>query len=449
MLPPANVPTSWESVKAELKTLFPSDVFSLWFEPMQCRQIEEGVFSLSVPNEFASIWIRDNYLDLLVAKLAGAFGHPVQIRLQPAEAEAAPVAPEPRPVVRPTRSAEERGSFGLNPRNTFENFVVGSNCLFAHAAAIAVAQAPAQVHNPLFLYGATGLGKTHLMHAVGHCILGSEPQAKVVYLSCEKFTNEFIEALQAGAVPKFRQRYRKVDILLIDDVQFLSGKESVQEEFFHTFNELHGSGKQIILCSDRPASEIARLESRLQSRFQWGLVADIQPPDYETRVAILRAKAKASRFQVPNEAIDFIASRITRNIRRLEGALNKVGTYFSLTSATLDTATLEMLLKDLLMEESQRQITIDLIQKAVCEKYELRPSDMVSRRRPANIALPRQIAMYLSRVLTKRSLQEIGEGFGGRDHGTVIHACKAVENAMDQDSDLRQQIEFLKKALAG
>jgi chromosomal replication initiator protein len=318
----------------------------------------------------------------------------------------------------------------------------------AHAAALAVAQAPAQAYNPLFLYGDTGLGKTHLMHAIGHAILRRNPEARVAYLSTEKFTNEFIQALQENSLTKFRQRYRHADVLLLDDVQFLANKERIQEEFFHTFNDLFESGKQIILSSDRRASEIQKLEARLVSRFEWGLPADIQSPDVETRIAILRTKAAALKCDLPAPIINFIAQNITKNIRRLEGALIKVASYTALTHKPIDLATAERLLHDVLMEQAQTILTIETIQKRVADHYQIRHSDMTSKRRPNNIAIPRQIAMYITRTLTKHSLQEIGDAFGGRDHGTVIHACKAVDNMMEQDATTRSSVEFLKTQLS-
>ncbi|MBI5692293.1 MAG: chromosomal replication initiator protein DnaA, partial [Verrucomicrobia bacterium] len=362
-----------------------------------------------------------------------------------------PAAPRTRSTTtrRPGRSDDRGPAAGsLNPRNTFETFVVGSNNQMAHAAAMAVAQAPAQAYNPLFLYGDTGLGKTHLMHAIGHAILRANPDARVAYLSTEKFTNEFIQALQENALTRFRQRYRHVDILLIDDVQFLAGKERIQEEFFHTFNDLFESGKQIVLTSDRRASEIQKLESRLVSRFEWGLPADIQAPDLETRFAILRTKAQQLNCSLPEPILSFIAQHITKNIRRLEGALLKVSSYSALTNKPIDLPTVERLLHDVLMEQAQNVLTIETIQKRVADHYQIRHSDMTSKRRPNNIAIPRQIAMYLARTLTKHSLQEIGDAFGGRDHGTVIHACKAVDNMMEQDSSTRGSVEFLKAQLS-
>ena len=317
----------------------------------------------------------------------------------------------------------------------------------AHAAALAVAQSPAQAYNPLFLYGDTGLGKTHLMHAIGHAILRRKPDARVAYLSTEKFTNEFIQALQENSLTKFRQRYRQADVLLLDDVQFLANKERIQEEFFHTFNDLFEAGKQIVLSSDRRASEIQKLEARLVSRFEWGLPADIQSPDVETRIAILRTKAAVLKCDLPAPIINFIAQNITKNIRRLEGALIKVASYTALTSKPIDLATAERLLHDVLMEQAQTILTIETIQKRVADHFQIRHSDMTSKRRPNNIAIPRQIAMYITRTLTKHSLQEIGDAFGGRDHGTVIHACKAVDNMMEQDATTRSSVEFLKNQL--
>jgi chromosomal replication initiator protein len=355
-------------------------------------------------------------------------------------------AAAPRRPARPDDRGPTAGS--LNPRNTFETFVVGSNNQMAHAASMAVAQAPAQAYNPLFLYGETGLGKTHLMHAIGHTIIRRNADARVAYLSTEKFTNEFIQALQENGLTKFRQRYRHADVLLLDDVQFLTGKERIQEEFFHTFNDLFESGKQIVLTSDRRASEIQKLESRLVSRFEWGLPADIQAPDFETRLAILRTKAQTLNCNLPETILAFIAQNITKNIRRLEGALLKVSSYSALTSKPLDLATAERLLHDVLMEQAQNVLTIETIQKRVADHFQIRHSDMTSKRRPNNIAIPRQIAMYLARTLTKHSLQEIGDAFGGRDHGTVIHACKAVDNMMEQDASSRGSVEFLKTQLS-
>ncbi|AOS42969.1 Chromosomal replication initiator protein DnaA [Lacunisphaera limnophila] len=454
---PTHQTNLWETVKCDLKGLFPDDVFQMWFEPMRCVESTEDAVILGVPNDFAAIWIHDNYLDLISQRLRLASGRMVQVSLRkvdangnPAPRFSAPVEPKAKPAPKRTVRYDERSAAAgtLNPRNTFETFVVGPNNQLAHAAALAVSQAPAQAYNPLFIHGSTGLGKTHLMHAIGHSILQRNPEAKIAYLSTEKFTNEYIHAIQENALTKFRQRYRNVDVLLIDDIQFLSGKERIQEEFFHTFNDLFESQKQIVLSSDRPVTEIATLEARLVSRFQWGLSADIQSPDFETRVAILRTKAATLKIDLPQNVVEFMAQHISKNIRRLEGALIKISSYAVLTGKPLDLASAEHLLKDVLMEEAQNRLNIEGIQKRVADHYQIRHSDMTSKRRPNAIAFPRQIAMYLSRQLTRHSLQEIGEAFGGRDHGTVIHAVKTVENMMEQDDSVRGSVDFLKTQLA-
>jgi chromosomal replication initiator protein len=449
----------WESAKTDLRDLFPEDVFKLWFEPVVCLAATEEQITLGVPNDFAAIWINDNYMDLIVQRLRLTAGRDIKVTLRKADTAAAaagtstatPAAPRVAPSRRTPRAAEERipQHASLNVRNTFETFVVGDNNQMAAAAARAVADSPGQSYNPLFLYGDTGLGKTHLMHAIGHAVLARRPDSRIVYLSAEKFTNDFIQALQENALTKFRQRYRHVDVLLIDDIQFLAGKERSQEEFFHTFNDLHSAGKQIVISSDRRASEIEKLESRLVSRFEWGLPADIQAPDFETRLAILRAKAAAMKCDLPADVAAFVAQHISRNIRRLEGALIKVVSYSQLTGKPIDLAAAEHLLKDVLMEQAQNQLTIEVVQKKVADHFQIRHSDMTSKRRPNNIAIPRQIAMYMVRnLIPKHSLQEIGDAFGGRDHGTVIHACKAVDNMLTNDAHMKGQIEFLRAALS-
>ena len=427
----------------------------MWFEPLSCLAATEDALVLGVPNDFAAIWIHDNYLDLISQRLRLAAGRMVHVSLKKADqpgGEASAPINEPKnraPHAKRTLRYDERlaSAGSLNPRNSFENFVVGPNSQLAHAASLAVAQAPAQAYNPLFIHGSTGLGKTHLMHAIGHSILQRNPEARVAYLSTEKFTNEYIHAIQENALTKFRQRYRSVDVLLVDDVQFLAGKERIQEEFFHTFNDLFESQKQIVISSDRPVTEIATLEARLVSRFQWGLSADIQSPDFETRVAILKTKAATLKVTLPMPVIEFMAQHISKNIRRLEGALIKISSYAALTGKTLDLASAELLLKDVLMEEAQNRLNIEGIQKRVADHYQIRHSDMTSKRRPSAIAFPRQIAMYLSRQLTRHSLQEIGQAFGGRDHGTVIHAVKTVENMMEQDDSVQGSVDFLKSQL--
>ena len=460
-MPPLSLPHNlWETVKCDFKSLFPEDVFQMWFEPVVCLETSEDAITLGVPNDFAAIWIHDNYLDLITQRLRLTAGRSVSVNLQKTEGShkgahrlaepAAPAAKLRSTAGRRAVRGDERGlaSGALNIRNTFDTFVVGSNNQMAHAAALAVVQSPAQAFNPLYIYGDTGLGKTHLMHAIGHAIIRNNPEARVAYLSTEKFTNDFIQALQENGMVKFRQRYRHADVMLLDDIQFLAGKERIQEEFFHTFNDLFESGKQIVLSSDRRASEIQKLEARLVSRFEWGLPADIQAPDLETRIAILRSKAATLKCGLPEPIMQFIAQNITKNIRRLEGALIKVASYSALSNKPLDLATTERLLHDMLVEQAQSILTIETIQKRVADHFQIRHSDMTSKRRPNNIAIPRQAAMYLARILTKHSLQEIGDAFGGRDHGTVIHACKAMDNMMEQDTTMRSSVEFLKTLLS-
>lgn len=455
----------WETVKSDFQSLFPHDVYRTWFETMECLDSTEDDITLGVPNDFAAIWIQDNYQDLISKRLEHATGREMAVRFE-VRSDDSGMASQPsaashqdttsrlaeQTAARDSRHASankpKNERLKLNPKNTFDNFVVGPGNQLAHAACIAVGGAPAKAYNPLFLYGDTGLGKTHLMHAVAHHIQSTYPDAHIAYVSTEKFTNEFIEAITENTVTKFRQRYRQVDVLLIDDIHFLSGKERIQEEFFHTFNELFENQKQIFLSSDRPAGEISKLESRLVSRFQWGLVADIQAPDFETRVAILGKKARAMNLQIPENVLQFMAERISRNVRRMEGALVKVASYASITKGALDIEVVERLLQDIFQEEAQSQISVEKIQQKVADYHHLRLADMVSKRRPANIAFPRQIAMYLSRMLTSHSLQEIGEAFGGRDHGTVIHACKTVENYMDQDESIKRTVDYLQKQLS-
>jgi chromosomal replication initiator protein len=449
--------TFWSSLREHLLDVIPPDTFRVWFDNMRVGRLDEDGCELIAPNEFSAIWIRDNYLDIIRREADRLVGHPFTIELLGELGETStdgndrmknPAKTSAKSRSRLTGPALQSRSLGINPKNTFTNFIVGGGSELAHAACIAVSNAPAHAYNPLFLYGETGLGKTHLMHAVAHQALNRNPSCRITYVSCEKFTNEFIRAIQENTLTKFRSRYRSVDYLLIDDIQFLAGKERIQEEFFHTFNDIYDSQRQILLTSDRPAGEIDKIESRLLSRFQWGLVADIQAPDLETRVAILSQKSDTMGITVEPEIIEFLAKNISRNVRRMEGALTRVAGYVGLTRKKADLDTVQRLLRDILREENLSRITMETIQKKVVDYYHLRMADMLSRRRPANIAFPRQVAMYLSRILTEHSLQEIGNAFGGRDHGTVIHACKTVENMMDQDTSIKHAVEFLNEQLS-
>jgi chromosomal replication initiator protein len=431
--------------------------FKLWFSNIRPKTLERDCLTLEVQDSFCEVWLEKNYLDLIREKAILASGRPIKVRLevshavQPHTSESVmrSVTPttEPEVVAERVPSGHSRDLQQFNPRNTFDTFVVGANNQFAHGAAMAVAQAPGKSYNPLFLYGGVGLGKTHLLHAIGQHVAAHRKNARVTYLSSERFTNEFIDAIQNNNLMRFRKRYRQTDVLLIDDIQFLSGKERIQEEFFHTFNALHEAHKQIVLTCDRPPNEIQGLEQRLVSRFEWGLSTDLQPPDVETRVAILRKKEKSIGVRLPDEVINFIAERIRTNIRRLEGALTRVAGYVSLTNGAVSIESVEALLRELLQEEGRHTINIDSIQKKVAEHFDIRIADMTSRRRPENIAFPRQVAMYLARTLTDSSLNVIGEAFGGRDHGTVLHAYRLVKGRMEVDGNVRQTVNFLEKQL--
>jgi chromosomal replication initiator protein len=448
-----NTEKIWSAAQENLRALLNPEVFKLWFAPLRAVEMDSESFTLEVADDFCEMWLKDNYFGLLRDVIATATGKQLDVRFRVAahapKANHAHVKAKPAEPAAPARSqshAPAEAELGFNPRNTFDTFVVGNN-QFAHSAARAVAENPGKSYNPLFLYGGVGLGKTHLLHAIGHHVAAHRKGARVVYMSTEKFTNEFITGLQENSLARFRKKYRQTDLLLIDDVQFLSGKERIQEEFFHTFNTLHESHKQIVLTCDRPASEIQGLEQRLVSRFEWGLVTDLQLPDVETRTAILRKRAAAMGCTLPDDLADFLAQRIRTNVRRLEGALIRVISYASLTGKPLSIEAAENLLRDVLHEENRFTLTIPAIQKRVAEHFDLRIADMTSKRRPENIAFPRQIAMFLSRQMTESSLNTIGEAFGGRDHGTVLHACRLVKDRMEVDSGVRQTVMLLEKKL--
>jgi chromosomal replication initiator protein len=442
----------WNSAREHLRSKLNGDTYNMWFAPLRICAIDGNNVTLEAANEFSGVWLKDNYLSLLQDAFAVASGRQVQVKFKvtagAAPAPAAAVSATARAKVPETaheRSANNELHF--NPKNTFETFVVGNNNNFAYAAALAVAQAPGKSYNPLFLYGGVGLGKTHLLHAIGQHVSGNKKGARVAYLSSEKFTNEYIDGIQNNQLAKFRKKFRQTDVLLIDDIQFLAGKERIQEEFFHTFNALHEAHKQIVLTCDRPASEIQGLEHRLVSRFEWGLVTDLQPPDVEMRLAILQKKAQIMGVTLSDDIMNFLANRIRTNVRRLEGALIRVASYASLTGKKLTIEIVEGLLREILHEEGRFSINIEVIQKKVAEHFDIRLADMTSKRRPENIAFPRQIAMYLSRQLTESSLNTIGEAYGGRDHGTVLHACRLVKDRMEVDANVRQVVHYLEKQL--
>ena len=442
----------WQRLSAALKPQVSADTFKRWFSAVELIDATENSLTFRVPNNIYQFWIESNHMAALQAAIVTAFGGPREVKFSSPPGTSVQVA-EDAAALKEVASDSPRdtksvgSALGLNPRNTFESFVVGPNNEIAHAASLAVAQLPARTYNPLFIYGGVGLGKTHLMQAIGQYVWAKKKGAKVMYLSSELFINEFIDAIQHSNLVKFRKRYRQADLLLIDDIQFLGGKERSQEEFFHTFNTLFDGHKQIVLSSDRPASEIANLEKRLVSRFEWGLTAELQPPDIETRMAILRKKARTMQIKLRDDVFEFLANRIRTNVRRLEGALMRVASFASLSGKELTQEVVEHLLKDILQEEARHSVTIEQIQRRVAEHFDVRLADMTSKRRPANIAFPRQVAMYLARELTKASLNEIGDAFGGRDHGTVLHACKLVKKRMHEQDSLRQTISFIDSSL--
>ena len=438
---------SWEQISKRIRDRVSSDGFDRWFSGVRIAALSSDTVTLCVPNPIHQFFIESNYLPIVKESVQATLPGVTQVDFTSSNE----VEISPRPAATTPKAPREKApatlAGAMNPRNTFEAFVVGSNNEFAHSAALAVAKSPATTYNPLFIYGVSGLGKTHLLHAIGHQVQATNKSAKIVYLSSEQFTNEFIDAIQHATLVKFRKKYRQADVLLIDDIQFFAGKERSQEEFFHTFNALHDGHKQIILSSDRPASEIEKLEHRLVSRFEWGMTAEIQPPDTETRIAILRSKAEGLNLKLEPWIIEFLADKIRNNVRRLEGALMRVASYTSLSDKPITQEAIENLLRDIFQEQARKTITIDAIQRRVAEHFDVRLADMTSKRRQANIAFPRQIAMFLSRQHTSSSLCDIGDAFGGKDHGTVIHACKLVKKRMEADEKTRQIVGMLDSKL--
>ena len=441
----------WEKTLNIIKSEMTEVSFNTWIKSCEPLSISSDSIKLGVPNEFTKDILEQRYKDLVInaIKLISSKKYNIEFLI---ESETSELPSEDNTVKTNKRNSSsvvvnDLMLATLNPKYTFDSFVIGNSNRFAHAASLAVAESPAKAYNPLFIYGGVGLGKTHLMHAIGHYILQNNSKSKVVYVSSEKFTNELINAIKDDKNEEFRNKYRNIDVLLIDDIQFIAGKERTQEEFFHTFNALHEASKQIILSSDRPPKEIPTLEDRLRSRFEWGLIADIQAPDFETRMAILKKKADVENLNVANEVMVYIATKIKSNIRELEGALIRIVAYSSLTGRdiTVDLAT--EALKDIISNKQSKNITIETIQDVVSSYYNLRVEELKSQRRTRNIAYPRQIAMYLSRKLTDLSLPKIGEEFGGRDHTTVIHAYEKISEGIKNDESTQNTINDLTKKL--
>lgn len=438
----------WEKTLNIIKAELTEVGFNTWIKCIEPAGITQDTIVLTVPNEFTKGILEARYKDLITNAIKLVTSKKYEINFLLASDEMVKDLEAPvKEKNKPKQSQDELSTSYLNPKYTFDTFVIGNSNRFAHAASLAVAESPAKAYNPLFIYGGVGLGKTHLMHAIGHYILDTTPSAKVVYVSSEKFTNELINSIKDDKNVDFRNKYRNVDVLLIDDIQFIAGKERTQEEFFHTFNALHESNKQIIISSDRPPKEIPTLEDRLRSRFEWGLIADIQPPDYETRIAILKKKADVENLNIPNEVMVYIANKIQSNIRELEGALIRIVAFSSLTNREISVDLASEALKDIISNKNSKQITAALIQDVVASYYNLRIDDFKSKRRTRNVAFPRQIAMYLARKLTDLSLPKIGEEFGGRDHTTVIHAYEKISEDLERDDGLKDTLDELVKKL--
>ncbi|MBI3628421.1 MAG: chromosomal replication initiator protein DnaA [Candidatus Rokubacteria bacterium] len=433
----------WQRLLTCLETKLPAAVMDSWVRPSRLLAVEGDLLKIGAPNKFSRDWLAQHHLDALTAAARECLGGQPRVLVVIDEAASADVAPDAPPValaVRPT--APESSLSHLNPRYTFDTFVVGSSNQFAQAACQAVGELPSRAYNPLFIYGGVGLGKTHLLHAVGHQILRLFPHMTVLYLSSERFTNDLINAIRYDRTAEFRAKYRTIDLLLIDDIQFISGKERTQEEFFHTFNDLYESRKQIVVSSDCSPKEIPEIEERLRSRFEWGLIADIQPPDFETRVAILKKKAGLERVRLADDVAYLIASRVKSNIRELEGSLTRMIAFCALTGREMSVDLAQEVLSDLWGDE-EKVITIEHIQRSVAEFFGVKFSDFKAKNRTRAVAFPRQIAMYLARQLTHASLAEVGRAFGGKDHTTVLHACAKIQTLLQEDPKLRKTVDGL------
>jgi chromosomal replication initiator protein len=450
---PGSAEQVWGDVLAIVRGELNKPTFKTWFEHTAPLSVDEDYLVVAVQNEFARDWLDSRYSGLLSAALSQVSNDSLSLRFSIApDAISSPVREEP-PVEEPAAAPESAKAPArevpiaeFNPKYTFDSFVIGASNRFAHAAALAVAEAPGRAYNPLFIYGGVGLGKTHLLQAIGHYVQTSYPHLKIKYVSTEQFTNDFINSIgdkNKSRIDGFRRSYRDNDVLLIDDVQFLKGKEGTQEEFFHTFNTLQHAGKQVVLSSDRPPKDIATLEDRLRSRFEMGLITDVQPPDLETRIAILKRKVDADNLDVDDAVLTFVADRVSSNIRELEGALIRIIAYSSLTRRPVDLDVAQSVLKDIFPERAVRPISVSVIQKEVCRFYSISHTELVGNKRSQAIVYPRQIAMYLSRELTDLSLPNIGREFGGRDHTTVMHAQAKIAKMMREERDVYNQIQTL------
>jgi chromosomal replication initiator protein len=456
----------WRAALGELQVSLSPANYETWLRDTQLVDVDDQRFKIAVPNGFAKDWLETRYRSLISQTLARIVGYSVQVEFAvqgtdgvPAGAAVSDESPAPAPAagsaqaatsqvrLEPTRVGGEGGTTNINPRYTFANFIVGSANRLAHAASLSVAERPGHAYNPLFLYGGVGLGKTHLMHAIGNQVIAKFPRKRVVYATSEKFTNEFITSIQQGKIDEFRARYRRIDLLLIDDIQFIADKERTQEEFFHTFNAIHEDGKQIVLSSDRPPKAILTLEERLRSRFEWGLIADLTAPDLETRIAILRAKSEEGAVPITSDVIEFIARKVVSNIRELEGALNRIVAYASMGAMPISIELAQAVLSNVLYNPKKRQVTPERIAMAVADYYGVQMEALRGQKRDKAIVMPRQVAMFLMRAETDVSLLRIGAELGGRDHSTVLHACDKITRESAINDELRREIAAVRELI--
>ncbi|HWP49270.1 MAG TPA: chromosomal replication initiator protein DnaA [Candidatus Limnocylindrales bacterium] len=462
-------PNLWENILKHIADRINRQSFETWFRPVRPLSFESGTIKLGVPDQNFISWLNEHYLEVLLGAIKEVMGELPAVSFvvykesdeaKNSEVSSFPSSREmrerqmelPTPIETPYRKnpsrvfEESEEEVALNPRYTFSTYVVGSGSRFAHAASLAVAEQMSSTYNPLFIYGGVGLGKTHLLHAIGHKTLGLRKKVRLLYISSERFVNELINSIRYDSLPSFREKYRQIDFLLIDDIQFIAGKDRTQEEFFHTFNALHNARKQIVITSDCPPKQIPTLEERLRSRFEWGLIADIQPPDLETKIAILQKKAEERKVHLPDEVALFIASKVKSNIRELEGCLTKVAASAAFKGCSINLELAQEVLQDL-FDTKVKPITVDLVQKVVANYYQIPQQELKAQTRVKNIAFPRQVAMYLCRELTQLSLPEIGRSFGGKDHTTILHACRKIEQEMSKNPELRGLINKLKNLI--
>jgi chromosomal replication initiator protein len=435
----------WKNSLSKIEEKVGNSAIDLWFRPVKLSQLKEQQVILDIPNKFFKDWIEDNYPDLLTETLGGVLGYPVTVRYRIVEKVDPDVRKKDMRLENRRQKLASRGIY-LNPKYTFDNFVIGPSNQFAQAAAKAVAEAPGRAYNPLFVYGGVGLGKTHLMTAIGNAVIDKSPEMSVIYVSAEQFTNEVVASIRHEKMSELKEKYRNVDLLLLDDIHFIANKTQTQEEFFHTFNAIYERQKQIVISSDRPPKEIGAVTDRLRSRFTMGLIADIQPPEFETKIAILQKKADMEKIAIPEEVAHYLAAKVKSNIRELEGCLIRLGAQGSLTGRPITIDMAKSILQDLI-EDDEKPVTTDQIQKVVSDHFGLKISDMKAKKRTKEVALPRQIAMYLSKQLTSLSLSDIGKNFGGKDHATVIYSYKQIEDKRARDEVFNRMIEILSRKI--